>query len=64
MLPGIAELTGRFLTAEEVCASVRQSFALDTGWLVEAGDWTAAELSRIEQLAACKYAQEAWNGKR
>src|SRR5262249_44658827 len=64
MMPGIARLGGRSLAAEEVCASVRHCFALDTGWGTEAGDWTAAELGRIEELAARKYGQDAWNRKR
>jgi lipoate-protein ligase A len=64
MLPGIAELTGRSLTAEEVCASVRHCFAQDTGWGIEAGDWTTVELARIEELAERKYSQDTWNRKR
>jgi lipoate-protein ligase A len=64
LLPGIAELTSRSLTAVEVCASVRHCFALDTGWHVEPGPWTNVELGRIEELAARKYSQDAWNRKR
>jgi lipoyl(octanoyl) transferase len=64
MLPGIHELTGRCLTTQELCDSVRRSFAARTGWNLVAGDWTDAECQAIEELAATKYSQDWWNRKR
>jgi lipoate-protein ligase A len=34
------------------------------GWQIRAEDWTAAEKSRIEELARDKYGTDAWNKKR
>ncbi len=64
MLPGIHELTGRCLTTQEVCDSVRRSFATRTGWNLAPGDWTDAERQAVEDLAATKYSQDWWNRKR
>ena len=63
-LPGVAELIGRGLSAEEVAAAVRVCFARRTGWTLEPADWTADECHRIDALAADKYAQPAWNARR
>jgi lipoate-protein ligase A len=64
MLPGIRELTGRCLTVEETCDSVRRSFAARAGWEVAPGEWTDAERQSTEELAAIKYSQDWWNRKR
>jgi lipoate-protein ligase A len=64
MLPGVRELTGRCLTVEETCDSVRRAFTTHTGWAVAPGAWTEAEQRLIEELAATKYGQDWWNCKR
>jgi lipoate-protein ligase A len=64
MLLGVRELTGRCLTVEETCDSVRRAFAAHIGWDVAPGAWTDAEQQVIEQLAAAKYGQDWWNCKR
>jgi lipoate-protein ligase A len=63
-LPGIAELAGRRLTAEEVQGAVITQFARDTGWALEATDWTEDERRRIAELVAAKYTRPSWNQKR
>jgi lipoate-protein ligase A len=63
-LPGILELTGRLLTAEEISAAVLRVFGRDTGWPVESSEWTAEEQVRIDQLIREKYSQQTWNRKR
>jgi lipoate-protein ligase A len=63
-LPGINELTGRALGAEEFSLAVVKEFARLTGWEVDAGDWTPGERSRIIELVASKYSQSKWNCKR
>ena len=63
-LPGIAELTGRRLTPQEVAAAVARRFGRATGWAVEPGDWSDAERRRIAELVVTRYTQPAWNGKR
>ena len=60
----MAELTGRDLSPVEVAAAVRASFGRRTGLRLQAADWTADELQRIEALSAEKYARTAWNAKR
>ncbi len=64
VLPGIDALSGRRLEVASVWRAVEESFADTTGWEVRAGDWTAAERRRREELAADKYGSAAWNGKR
>jgi lipoate-protein ligase A len=63
-LPGIAERTGKRLVAEEVEAAVRARFTSDTGWRLEADDWTRVERSHLEDLLAARYTNPAWNSKR
>jgi hypothetical protein len=63
-LPGILDLTGRGLTAEQVGAEVVAGLVRETGWEVVAGDWTDAELRAVDDLAATKYGGESWNRKR
>jgi lipoate-protein ligase A len=64
VLPGIRELTGRALTAEETCAAVAREFDRGTGWDLAPGDWTPDERERTVVLATTKYSQDAWNRKR
>jgi lipoate-protein ligase A len=40
------------------------AFANDTGWRVEAGEWTPAHIAGAEELVVKKYATTAWNEKR
>ncbi|HZT79572.1 MAG TPA: lipoate--protein ligase family protein [Gemmataceae bacterium] len=63
-LPGIRELTGRRLAAEEVAAAVAEELARQTGWDLAPGEWTAGEQRRVEELVATRYGQDAWNRKR
>jgi lipoate-protein ligase A len=63
-LPGIRELTGVSLPAESLGAAVTEELAKHTGWQFVRSEWTPQERQRIEELAAGKYAQPAWNGKR
>jgi lipoate-protein ligase A len=63
-LPGIHELTGRVLAAEELVTSISVAFEKETGWHLRSGDWDEAEHRRIEELVREKYATAAWNEKR
>jgi lipoate-protein ligase A len=63
-LPGIKELTGRWLQPEAVRAAIITSLQQLTGWELVSADWTAAERQRIEALVADKYMAEPWNRKR
>ncbi len=63
-LPGLLELTGVACSAAEVAERVREQFALDTGWTVEAGDWTPQELERRRAIEAERYANAEWNERR
>ncbi|MBV9121978.1 MAG: lipoate--protein ligase family protein [Planctomycetes bacterium] len=64
VLPGIRELTGKSLTAPEVCQAVTRQLAGDTGWRITPGEWTDSERRRVEELARHKYSQASWNQKR
>jgi lipoate-protein ligase A len=64
VLPGITDLAGRRLSAQEVCVAIELAFVRETGWMLLPADWTAEERQRLESLAASKYTQETWNRKR
>jgi lipoate-protein ligase A len=63
-LPGVAELCGRRLSVMEVAGAVKESFVRQTGWRLQAGDWTEEERRRMDGFAAEKYSQPTWNDKR
>jgi lipoate-protein ligase A len=63
-LPGVLELTGRRLTAEEVRAAVRERFRGGTGWRLEEGELTREEQRAAAELETEKYAADAWSRKR
>jgi lipoate-protein ligase A len=64
LLPGIRQLTGRSLTVEQTCVTVRHAFEQETGWAVVSGDWTSTERRRLAELVVEKYGRESWNCKR
>jgi len=63
-LPGIQELCGKRLTAEETQAVIVAELANATGWQIMGADWDDAEKAGIEELAQRKYGGGAWNDKR
>jgi lipoate-protein ligase A len=63
-LPGLRERTGLPISPESLCAAATEHFARRTGWNLVLSEWEPAEQQRIEELAAGKYAQPAWNRKR
>jgi lipoate-protein ligase A len=63
-LPGILDLTGRKLSADEVCRAVVRSFAQATGWQTNPSCWTAREQDGIEEAVRTRFAQASWNCKR
>lgn len=62
-LPGIAELCGVTVT-KAVREPILQRLERDTGWTLEAGDWTTDELADAERIAAEKFTTPEWNEKR
>lgn len=62
-LPGIADLCGVTVT-KAVREPILMRLELDTGWTLEAGDWTADELATADRLATDKFASPEWNEKR
>jgi lipoate-protein ligase A len=63
-LPGIRELAGVQLPAESLSIAVVEQMAKHTNWQLVASEWTPREIERIDELAASKYSQPAWNCKR
>ncbi len=64
-LPGICDNPVRPQFAPEALAGrLSEAFALDTGWTITPGAWTAEELARTVAVRAEKYANPAWNEKR
>jgi lipoate-protein ligase A len=63
-LPGLRDLVGPALESAEIVEQVTQQFAALTGWIMEAGDWSEEEGTRIVELKADKYTQAAWNERR
>jgi len=64
LLPGLQELTGRALPADQVQRAVAAEFTRHTGWQLERAAWTAAEAARCDALRLSRYEQESWNRKR
>jgi lipoate-protein ligase A len=63
-LPGICELTGVNLSASTLGDAVTEQLMKRIGWQLLLSEWTPNERERIEELAAGKYSQPAWNEKR
>jgi lipoate-protein ligase A len=63
-LPGIQELTGTDLPADEVRRAIAREFTDHTGWPLILQEWTAQESQRIDELTRHRYAQRSWNEKR
>jgi lipoate-protein ligase A len=63
-LPGIAELSGRRLGDDELCAAVVKQFARQVGCTLDAADWTEPERRAIAERIASRYGSDAWNLKR
>ena len=63
-LPGIRELAGVTLPAEQMRESIERRFVDETGWRTEASAWTEQETTWSRDLVAEKYVTAAWNEKR
>lgn len=63
-LPGIAELAGKRIAADELQSALIRHFASRIGWIVERDEWSADEMEQIESIGRDKYATPAWNEKR
>lgn len=63
-LPGIRETSGIALTAAQLMDAIVRAFASDTGWRIEAGEWTEPENRSVRELAVEKFATAAWNERR
>ncbi len=63
-LPGIAELTGRLLTAEMVSAALVDELARATGWSIEPAAWTEDDDRVIRELVGSRYTAPSWNERR
>jgi len=63
-LQGIRELAGVAITPADCIASVRETFAEDTGWELREEGWTESERSDVERMIAEKYDGPAWTNKR
>jgi lipoate-protein ligase A len=64
VLPGLRELTGLPISPDTLCAAVSEHFARHTGWDLLPSEWEPIGRRLIEELAAGKYTQRAWNCKR
>jgi lipoate-protein ligase A len=64
MIPGLNELTGSTISSESFCAVTVDALRRNTGWKLQARQWSPGEQQRIEQLVADKYSQPDWNCKR
>jgi len=63
-LPGLVELAGVALNAEELIAAIHKEFIRLTGWNLIAAEWSSRELHRAEEIRAAKYGNPEWNEKR
>jgi lipoate-protein ligase A len=63
-LPGVAELTGREVSAEDLRVAVVEEFRRETGWTLEAGEFGEAGRANIVERIASRYGSSEWNEKR
>jgi lipoate-protein ligase A len=63
-LPGLAELTGRAMSADEARTRLLEVLRTEAGWRIEPGDWSAAEEASVPGRVAARYGSAAWNSKR
>jgi lipoate-protein ligase A len=63
-LPGVAELAGVALAAEELAGLALDALRRETGWRIEPGAWTSEEEASLPARVAARYASPAWNAKR
>jgi lipoate-protein ligase A len=63
-LPGIAELSGRDLSREELCDALAVALARRFGWRLEPGEWTPDEERLAAGLSESRYRTAAWNERR
>lgn len=64
ILPGIRELTGSVVSSQSLCAAAIEHFTRHTGWELVPSGWEPELHRRIDEIAAGKYMQPAWNRKR
>jgi lipoyl(octanoyl) transferase len=64
VLPGIQELEGKTLSAEQLSSSLRATMASHVEWSLTEDDWSHKELRRIRELIAVKYSDPRWTLKR
>jgi lipoate-protein ligase A len=63
-LPGIRELVGKQIVADELAARLAVVFEKETGWEMRRSEWTTEERQRIDEVAREKYGAVGWNEKR
>ena len=63
-LPGLAELSGLQLAAEQVTSALTKAFGIETGWTLGAASWTDAEWNGIAELVRQRYGTVEWNERR
>lgn len=63
-LPGVRELAGVNLPADEWVRVLSDRFAAATGWRLAPADWTPADHARIVEIASTRYGSPEWNEKR
>jgi lipoate-protein ligase A len=64
LLLGIRELVDVAVQPSDLCAAVVAQLHRHTGWNLVSSEWDADERKRIDERAADKFAQSAWNDKR
>jgi lipoate-protein ligase A len=63
-LPGIHELSGVNVTAEQLMSALLAELRRALGWAFVPEQWTDADKQRIGELIASRYGTEEWNRKR
>jgi lipoate-protein ligase A len=63
-LPGAFELSGVWIEPTTLAGRIRDAFAKETGWTLVPSDVSPEERLTRDRMAAEKYANAAWTGKR
>ena len=63
-LPGIRELTGVALSADQVRDSILRQFEKSTGWELKRSEWTTEAAACIRKMREERYLSVDWNERR
>jgi lipoyl(octanoyl) transferase len=63
-VPGIVELSGKRIAADELSTRLADAFSAETGWELQLTSFTDVEIEQVALISRNKYSSSMWNEKR